>query len=292
MKGDYNLSKLTGPRLKTIKRLFAVSGNKCAFSNCNNTLVSEEGKVTGRICHIKAQKAGGPRYDQLQGDEDRHGFDNLIIMCPIHHDVIDSDEISYTVERLTEIKKQHENNSENMEDCSDEVANTLLLNMTIENKVNLIYEFNNNGQLGHVIINNQYITIPDKSIKVSARMLLLTVNSILEELGERNKYRHINMSQVETLIDYKDHYERISDYLNMEDSTKILDFFNKLNLFNRQLIAIEDYFRVNKLPHNMPIFDAGLRQLEKPYFNYMDIILKMDIGNLCNQLTILAEMNE
>ncbi len=96
------------PSVATIKRLYAVSGNRCAFPKCPAPLV-HEGKVTGRICHIKGAKPGSARHDQKQSDAERHGFGNLILMCPIHHDVIDADEVAYTVERLHNLKMAHEN---------------------------------------------------------------------------------------------------------------------------------------------------------------------------------------
>ncbi|NEW00554.1 hypothetical protein GYH73_002265 [Bacillus megaterium] len=45
---------LQNPRTSTIKRLFAVPQNKCAFPHCSETLVADDGKVTGEICNIKA----------------------------------------------------------------------------------------------------------------------------------------------------------------------------------------------------------------------------------------------
>ena len=37
-----------------------------------------------------------------------HAFDNLVVMCQPHHTVIDADEVAYTVERLQDLKQQHE----------------------------------------------------------------------------------------------------------------------------------------------------------------------------------------
>ncbi|WP_405151072.1 hypothetical protein OG308_15795 [Nocardia salmonicida] len=53
---------------------------------------------------------GGPRYDANQTDEDRHGLDNLVLMCSNHHAVIDdrANLGTYTVERLVVIKQVHE----------------------------------------------------------------------------------------------------------------------------------------------------------------------------------------
>jgi hypothetical protein len=72
-------------------------------------LIDEDsGSVIGEICHIKARNPNGARYDSTQTDEQRNAFENLILMCPIHHKVIDDDDESYTVERLKEIKLKHE----------------------------------------------------------------------------------------------------------------------------------------------------------------------------------------
>lgn len=100
---------MSGPSIATIKRLFAVSGNCCAFPRCSTSLVHHD-KVTGRICHIKGARPGSARYDASQSDAERHGFSNLILMCPIHHDVIDADETAYTVERLVLLKREREFN--------------------------------------------------------------------------------------------------------------------------------------------------------------------------------------
>ena len=48
------------------------------------------------------------RYEATQSPEDRHHFDNLMLLCPNHHTLIDSiDPDSYSVERLKEMKRRH-----------------------------------------------------------------------------------------------------------------------------------------------------------------------------------------
>ena len=121
---------MTGPTVATVKRLFAVSGNRCAFPHCTNSLIDPaSGKVTGRICHIKARRPGGPRYDPNQTQDERHAFENLILMCPIHSDVVDSNPESYTVERLQEIKARHEAENVGGLEPSDDIARQLLTNI-------------------------------------------------------------------------------------------------------------------------------------------------------------------
>ena len=99
---------ITRPTDPTIKRLFAKSGNRCAFPKCASPIVQEDGVLIGRVCHIKARNSHGPRFDENQTPEERHGFDNLILMCGNHHSVIDADTESYTVDRLQAMKLAHE----------------------------------------------------------------------------------------------------------------------------------------------------------------------------------------
>lgn len=99
---------MTQPSLATIKKLFAYSQNLCAFPQCDARLVEDAGIVTGIVCHIKARRPGGPRYDPHQTAEERHGFENLILMCGRHAKIIDSDPRQFTVDQLQEIKAIHE----------------------------------------------------------------------------------------------------------------------------------------------------------------------------------------
>lgn len=97
----------TGPSITDIKFLFARSSNRCTFPKCPAPL-AHSGTLIGEICHIKGVRPGSARHDPYQSDADRHAYSNLILMCPTHHVVIDSDEVSYSVERLHEIKADHE----------------------------------------------------------------------------------------------------------------------------------------------------------------------------------------
>lgn len=95
------------PTPTVVKRLFALSSNCCAFPDCSNPIVHGE-SVVGQICHIKAEKPKGPRFDMNQSDEERRAYENLILLCRNHHKIIDDDENTYTVEVLNEYKSHHE----------------------------------------------------------------------------------------------------------------------------------------------------------------------------------------
>jgi hypothetical protein len=99
---------MVGPTLAVIKRIFAQSHNQCAFVGCLAPLSEDSDTVTGEICHIKAAKRGGPRYDAKQSLEERHSASNLLLLCGRHHKIIDSEPRKYTVAVLTELKRKHE----------------------------------------------------------------------------------------------------------------------------------------------------------------------------------------
>jgi len=49
------------PSIPTVKALFAVSGNVCAFPECDRPLVDQSSNVViGEVCHIEAASPAGP----------------------------------------------------------------------------------------------------------------------------------------------------------------------------------------------------------------------------------------
>lgn len=97
-----------GPSIKTVKRLFALSANRCAFSQCDQAIVQPDGIVTGEICHIAALGKKGPRHDPNLSEEQSHSFENLILLCERHHKIVDGDTKNFTIESLRGMKATHE----------------------------------------------------------------------------------------------------------------------------------------------------------------------------------------
>lgn len=141
--------------MTTVKRLFAVSQNRCAFPACDAPLAAEN-VVLGDICHIKAQRPDGPRYDENQPEDQRHAFENLVLMCKPHHKIIDTDFRSYTVERLTEIKAEHEAKCGRDQLASDDkLASQFVVNMNSASVggSSIVNINQSGGQVAHSITN-------------------------------------------------------------------------------------------------------------------------------------------
>jgi hypothetical protein len=122
----------TKPSISDLKRLFARSGNQCAFPKCLAQLA--DGKTfLGEVCHIKGDKPASARFDPNQTPAERHGYDNLIVLCPTHHTVIDNDPEAYTVERLQKLKAEHEAHTKPIADsAADQIVQTFV-DQTISN---------------------------------------------------------------------------------------------------------------------------------------------------------------
>jgi tetratricopeptide (TPR) repeat protein len=95
--------------IPTIEDLCLSSGNVCAFTGCNCILYNfKEKEKIGEKAHIEAVEMDGPRFNESQTPKQRNSFDNLMLMCPNHHTLIDKYPEKYSVSLLKEMKRRHE----------------------------------------------------------------------------------------------------------------------------------------------------------------------------------------
>lgn len=93
---------------RTRKILWVKAGGRCSI--CHEQLATEsfdndDPSVFGEECHIVARSPGGPRAAEI---EDIDGYGNLILLCRKHHKQVDDQRSHFTVHRLKEIKRKHE----------------------------------------------------------------------------------------------------------------------------------------------------------------------------------------
>jgi hypothetical protein len=98
---------------KDLRLLYQMSGNRCAFPECNQILTEPKTNfddlvVLSEVAHIVARSKDGPRGHHPLPMEDRDKYDNLILLCEKHHQIVDTQRHTYTVERLKQIKADHE----------------------------------------------------------------------------------------------------------------------------------------------------------------------------------------
>jgi len=116
---------MAGPSVTTIKRLFAVASNRCAFPGCTIPLVEPATReILAEICHIKGVR--GPRHDPSITEDELHAFDNLILLCGVHHKIIDGVKSQFTVPQLVAMKAAHEASATPVAEPTDAVVTQIL----------------------------------------------------------------------------------------------------------------------------------------------------------------------
>jgi hypothetical protein len=120
---------MSDPSITAVKTLFAESRNICFFTRCEERLTNPEWKqVNGEVAHIKGERPGSARYDANQPDTERQGHNNLMLLCPRHHKLIDRLEPGeFTVDRLTEMREMHLSHAPNTRWCTDDEAERLAI---------------------------------------------------------------------------------------------------------------------------------------------------------------------
>ncbi|WP_457578266.1 hypothetical protein [Ensifer adhaerens] len=98
------------PDQNTKYELFSASGGFCQNPNCNEPLfVSTDTKRIhiGEIAHVFAANEAGPRPPGAMSREERGNFDNLILLCPICHTIIDKAPADYPETEILTWKRNH-----------------------------------------------------------------------------------------------------------------------------------------------------------------------------------------
>jgi hypothetical protein len=99
--------------LATRVAIWGRASARCSDPNCRRVLTFRPDEVAdpsliGEVCHIRAKSPGGPRYDEHYPEEFRETYDNLLLMCRIHHKIVDDHPEIFSIEKLRAIKAEHE----------------------------------------------------------------------------------------------------------------------------------------------------------------------------------------
>jgi hypothetical protein len=107
MAEDVEVPRRLTPTVETFRELYLKSGNECAFPGCDRRIMNSEGVFISQLCHIESALPGGERFNGRQTNEERRSFANLMLMCHEHHKITNNVN-EYPVERLRQIKAEHE----------------------------------------------------------------------------------------------------------------------------------------------------------------------------------------
>ncbi|MBY0113804.1 MAG: HNH endonuclease [Phycisphaerales bacterium] len=97
---------------KTRLFLYVRAAGRCEFDGCNCYLlehhVTKQAGNFAEMAHIWAFSENGPRGDLAEAGTDIHDIENLMLLCPTCHKLVDTHRGMFTVEVLRSFKKAHE----------------------------------------------------------------------------------------------------------------------------------------------------------------------------------------
>jgi len=92
--------------------LFVRAGGRCEFDGCNKFLLEHpltlKGGNFGQMAHIVAFSQDGPRGSETLRPKGINDSDNLMLLCPQCHKLIDDHPEAHTVQTLEKYKQNHE----------------------------------------------------------------------------------------------------------------------------------------------------------------------------------------
>ena len=97
---------------KTKRLLWSRSGGYCQNPACNHDffVFFQNGEVTSlnELAHVIGQSEQGPRGRSNLGARERDEYENIILLCPTCHTLIDKSPDQFSVKTLREWKRRHE----------------------------------------------------------------------------------------------------------------------------------------------------------------------------------------
>lgn len=248
---------------KVKKTLFAQSMNCCEFPECNEPIVDEKGIVKGEICHIEGSR--GPRFNESLSNEQINSIDNLILLCPNHHTVIDKDIENYTVEK---IKKWKNKNQEQF----SKFIEKLPLKETLSDRTESQYikRYTNLNKFKDILGYEEYIV---EDYKKDIDQFSLELKDLTKEtrklyvnlIKKSDENREITIRKLEDDYNSKD---------ILHDKIKILRDTNLL------YVETEDYERGNYIGLNGDLLHDLKVMYEKNKLNLEKLIMDLDFSEL------------
>lgn len=258
----------------TVRRLDTLSGNECAHPYCKKKLIAEDGiSIISKICHIAAASKEGPRFDVNMTDDEKRGFDNLILLCDEHHVMIDNkeNESEYPTPLLKKWKNDHEKQILELISSKNLLSkHPLALNKVINaigSKMDLVVDitetenapntetkilFNNVKRYESVIREfapyqvklNKIYEIIEKDGSTKKELVLLNIKRIY--LSIKSEYNNIEEIRNNADIILDKVIEKIWD--NIDKAPNKLDDFDQETIdFSLMIVIVDAFMRCNIL---------------------------------------------
>lgn len=90
------------------KRLWGRAGSRCAVCNLELTQVERVDSIIGDEAHVRSATPYGPRHEPDYPANRLDRYENLILLCKIHHKLVDDNAEVFPTAELLDLKAKHE----------------------------------------------------------------------------------------------------------------------------------------------------------------------------------------
>ena len=267
--------------LNTIKKLYALSGNKCAKPDCQRELI-KDGTQLGEIAHICAASPNGPRYDASMTDDERRDYANLILLCGDCNKIVDENPEKYPVSLLREWKQAHESR---FQDQFDKTQNAYLKRLECCPQQDIGIEEDSffdikltNGEninlLSKHVLSNYILTQIEqfgwKSFKNvivkgiagigKSTEMKYAYNSLVNIFSDKNKHQKYQFCPYPIYFELKNFQNDLIIPLDVDNTIVFLDGFDELSECNA--VKVKKKIGIIKNSHpNVRFVIAGIREI-------------------------------
>lgn len=226
------------------------SGKRCAI--CNTELIDKYNNIIGEEAHIISSKPNSPRGNIPIAQSEIDSYENLILLCPTHHAEIDKNVDYWTVEKLKETKKIHEEKVKIGLDNTN-IRHNMFEKEDLEKLKYFLNSFNNlfkyiiysGNEIAHRMpsdVINELDFITKTSCYDSFRAYNIEINKYQDIIF--NNCRYLNDETIGTYI-YEGTDYGIGFDFNKNTNVYIMDVKNKIEPYLRNII--EAYFKLKEM---------------------------------------------
>lgn len=235
------------PKGETLRRLYAYSGNMCAFPGCYNLMLDPNGNFIGQVCHIEAAMPDGERFNPNMTNESRRHFDNLMLLCYPHH-VETNNVYKYSVSDLKAMKARHEKMF-----SEDIVIQTILDQLKDYTKDTSFTEVNNLNNFFKVINPNDKYGRPIEMVEDDVQAFNLSIKKYLTltpfsrrifALGiQRSHHPHgtYRLDEDTLYVDFREVCRMLGRYDNDQEIWSSVSEIEAQELMHRTEVNVSEY---------------------------------------------------
>ncbi|SKD01830.1 hypothetical protein SAMN05660461_2316 [Chitinophaga ginsengisegetis] len=296
------MSKRKGIKVDVMRQLLVRTGNQCAFPDCTEILFTDDNVYVGNYCHINAVNELGKRYDSSLSEDYINSTENILVLCTKHHKIIDTSDQQYTVTRLKDIKREHE---QKFSESAIAISDTLLQEAIEGYYMSLLSGMDNllqgqknmNNKLDILLtrVNSDTTNLSDISIKLEEIKVLRETGKFNSAIKILKLFKDKNWQIITDEHKYKIHLNIALCHLELAEAKLASEYLLSLETFSFEpenkwgLIAIGHLYN-NDIPNAEKTAQKAIVINQKD-INAYTVLIKCKNAGYCSYDEVITNIS-